>query len=101
MQFALHAMPRASLSSAAVSATPISAFSVLAAEPTTSDRQLLDAVEAVGNRPSYWAPLSHIATKTDTPITGGHRHVTDHNHPGAPRTALATFRIDYIGAGHV
>lgn len=28
-------------------------------------------------------------------FTGSHQHVTDWNQPGAPRTVLATFRIDY------
>lgn len=70
MSFALHAMPRASLLSVAVSAALIPAFSVfpaLAAEPAASSPETLDAVEVVGSRPSYQAPPSRTATRTDTP----------------------------------
>jgi iron complex outermembrane receptor protein len=71
MTFALHAMPRASLLSAAVSAALIAAFTAshaLAAERAASDAETLDSVEVVGSRPSYQAPPSRTATKTDTPI---------------------------------
>lgn len=70
MSFALHAMPRASLLSVAVSAALIpafSAFSALAAEAAANDPETLDAVEVVGSRPSYQAPSSRTATRTDTP----------------------------------
>ncbi len=70
MPFAPHAMPRASLLFAAVSAALIAAYSpshALAAEPATSDPEALDTVEVVGNRSSYQAPPSRTATKTDTP----------------------------------
>lgn len=73
MSFALHAMPRASLLSVAVSATLIAAFSAfsafpaLAAEAAANDPETLDAVEVVGSRPSYQAPPSRTATRTDTP----------------------------------
>ncbi|MBN8211810.1 MAG: TonB-dependent siderophore receptor [Xanthomonadales bacterium] len=70
MSFALHAMPRASLLSVAVSAALIPAFSAfpaLAAEAAANDPETLDAVEVVGNRPSYQAPPSRTATRTDTP----------------------------------
>ncbi len=72
MSFALHAMPRASLLSVAVSATLIPFFSALAAEPPAGSPQAgtpetLDAVEVVGSRPSYQAPPSRTATRTNTP----------------------------------
>lgn len=67
MSFALSAMPRASLLSVAVSAALIPAFSALAAEPSVSDPETLDAVEVVGTQPSYQAPPSRTATRTDTP----------------------------------
>ncbi len=76
MSFALSAMPRASLLSVAVAATlihtlasPAIAAEPSAAEPSSSQSatETLDAVEVVGARPSYQAPPSRAATKTDTP----------------------------------
>ncbi len=76
MSFPILAMPRASLLSVAVAATLIHthAFSALAAEPSATEpasaqsaTETLDAVEVVGARPSYQAPPSRTATKTDTP----------------------------------
>lgn len=82
MSLAPNAMPRASLLSVAVAAALIPALSALAqttpvapaaeapwpsqASPETSPESL-DTVEVIGLRPSYAAPPSRTATKTDTP----------------------------------
>ena len=93
MSFALHAMPRASLLSVVVSAALIAFFSASdtpAAEPATNDPETLGAVEVED-------PLQHNANNLfdHENFPGNHQHVTDRNQPGAPRTLLATFRIDY------
>jgi iron complex outermembrane receptor protein len=67
MSFAFTAMPRASLLAVAVSAALTPSFSTLAAERPASDPESLDTVEVIGARPSYQAPPSRTATKTDTP----------------------------------
>jgi iron complex outermembrane receptor protein len=69
MQSVPYTMPRASLLSVAVTMALTPAFSAFAAEPTAPGQtpETLDAVEVVGVRPSYQAPPSRTATKTDTP----------------------------------
>jgi iron complex outermembrane recepter protein len=68
MSCSFDAMPRASLLFVAVSAALIPTFSAISAEPPAGDPETLDAVEVVGSRPSYQAPPSRTATKTDTPV---------------------------------
>lgn len=64
------AMPRASRLCCAISAALLSVFHVLpadAAPPASGEADTLDTVEVTGVRPSYQAPPSRTATRTDTP----------------------------------